>query len=88
MHYVHRTRLSLPTTGLNYFSNHNVHTDLFLTRSVLWDISYVHPAVASSKNQRNATTAPVKVAPTAATGLKKSLNLSKFLAPTPGMDAP
>ncbi|CAD6341098.1 unnamed protein product [Miscanthus lutarioriparius] len=39
--------------------------------SVLWDISYVHPAVASSKNLRNATTAPVKASTTAAMGLKK-----------------
>ena len=80
--------LSLPTANLSYFGYHNVYIYLSVILSVLWGISYVHPAVASSQNLRNATTAPAKVATTAAMGLKKSLDLSKFLAPTPSMDAP
>lgn len=67
---------------------HNVYIDLSLILSVLWGISYVHPAVASSQILRSATTAPAKVTTTAAMGWRKSLDLSKFLAPTPNMDAP
>ena len=80
--------LSLLTTNLSYFSYGNIYIDISLILSVLWGISYVHPAVASSQDLRNATTALVKVTTTAAMGSKKSLDLFKFLAPTPSMDAP
>jgi hypothetical protein len=80
--------LSLLTTNLSYFSYGNVYIDISLILSVMWGISYVHPAVASSQDLRNATTALVKVTTTAAMGSKKSLDLFKFLAPTPNMDAP